>query len=63
MCQVVVERAAEKDLKRLSAEIDHASQVPSEVSQKIRDHPAAADYLAPSTTGAFASAIIASSTR
>ncbi len=63
MYQVVVERVAEKDLKRLSVETDHALQLSSKLSRKVRGHPAAANSLARSTTGEFASVITASSTR
>ncbi len=60
MYQVVVERAAEKDLKRLSVEIRSRVATVLKTLAEIRCHPAAANSLARSTTGEFASVITAS---
>jgi len=58
MYSVLIERAAEKALAKLSAELNSASSLPSRPSRKIRAHPDAGNSRAARTIGAFGLVII-----
>ena len=59
MYQVVVERAAGKDLKRLASGIQPALPLPFALLPKTRDQPAAANSPERRTIGKFESVITA----